>query len=256
MSIVCAAAFFNPSWLHYGSAVKVRYSGGNSALPAWASRWERVMVWDLWVRVGHWLVVGLIAFQFYSGEEIDLRDWHAWAGIALLSWIVFRLGWGFWGPRYARFSSFVGGPSATWQSARRLIRREHETSPGHSVIGGLGVVALMALIAVLTLTGLVSTDDIFYDAPLNHWVNSEWAGWATSIHHLAGNALIVVVAAHVSAVVWHQWVMRQALIQGMVHGRKPGGKESFGARVYIRGLIWLTVSVGLVLAVVLGAGRF
>ena len=31
-------------------------------------------VWDIWVRLGHWLIVAGIVFQQISGENLDLMD--------------------------------------------------------------------------------------------------------------------------------------------------------------------------------------
>ena len=214
------------------------------------------MVWDIWVRLGHWLVVGLIAFQFYSGEQLDLRDIHAWVGIALLSWIGFRLLWGFVGPTHARFSDFVKSPKRVWGSFVQLFRREHESAVGHTAAGGIGVIVLMALITTLAITGLLSTDDVFYDGPLNHWVSYEVAVLATRIHHLAGNLLILTIAGHVCAIAWHQFAMRQPLIQGMLHGKKPGVTGSIASSVTIRGALVLLASA-IVIAGSIGLwGRF
>lgn len=204
------------------------------------------MVWDIWVRLGHWAVVGMIVFQFYSGEELDLREVHAWVGAALLSWLVFRLIWGFVGPTHARFSDFLAHPKAIRASFLKLIRREHEPVLGHTAAGGLGVVMLMGLMTLMVATGLISTDDVFYDGPLNHWVSSDTASWATSIHHLGSKLLIAVVVMHVLAIAWHQWVMQERLIGGMVHGRKAGGQGRFDARVGRLGLVCLVLSALLV----------
>ena len=48
-------------------------------------------VWDIWVRLGHWLIVAGIVFQQISGENLDLMDVHATVGILLLGWVMFRL---------------------------------------------------------------------------------------------------------------------------------------------------------------------
>lgn len=212
------------------------------------------MVWDFWIRFGHWAVVALIAFQFYSGEDVELRDLHAWAGVLLLAWVVFRVVWGFVGPTYARFSDFLASPKAVISSFKALLARQSESKVGHTYAGGLGVVGLMALIATLSVTGLFSTDDIFYDGPLNFLISSSLAGELTSIHHLAGNILIAVIAAHVSAIMWHQFVMRERLIQGMWHGAKRGGQETFGLRVWLVGgaLLGLSVSAGVALMILTG----
>ena len=48
-------------------------------------------VWDIWVRLGHWLIVAGIVFQQISGENLDLMDAHATVGILLVGWVMFWL---------------------------------------------------------------------------------------------------------------------------------------------------------------------
>lgn len=214
------------------------------------------MVWDIWVRMGHWLVVLLIGFQVYSGEDMALRDWHAWAGIALLVWVVFRIGWGFWGTRHARFADFVGSPRRIIESFKKLGRRQHEAVPGHTHAGGAGVIVLMALIALMAVTGLFASDDLMFDGPLSHFVGSANSSLITQVHHITSKVLILTVLGHVLAIFWHQRLMKEPLIQGMIHGRKAGGHERFGTAVLVRGGLWLLLATLVVVAGLMRVGQF
>ena len=214
------------------------------------------MIWDIWVRLGHWCIVALVAFQLYSGENLDLREQHAWVGIAILSWVVFRIGWGMIGPRHARFSDFVASPRAVIQSLRRLIAKQHDPAIGHSAAGGVGILLLIGLLGLMGITGLVSTDDVFYDGPLNHWVSGAVAGIATEIHGLAKPALLLIVLAHVSAVLWHQFALKERLIQAMVHGRGSAVDHSITPAMTRRGAYLMLASVMLILGCLLWWGQF
>ena len=70
-------------------------------------------VWDLPTRVFHWAlaacIVGSILTASIGGNAIG---WHFRFGYAILALVLFRLVWGFAGPRYARFSSFPPNPAA------------------------------------------------------------------------------------------------------------------------------------------------
>lgn len=214
------------------------------------------MVWDIWVRMGHWLVVLLIGFQLYSGEDMELRDLHAWAGIALLVWVVFRIGWGFWGTRHARFGDFVASPARIIESFKKLGRRQHEAIPGHTHAGGFGVIVLMGLIALMAVTGLFASDDLMFDGPLSHWIGSGASSLLTQVHHIASKVLILTVLGHLVAILWHQRLMKEPLIQGMIHGRKSGGHERFGNTVWVRGGLWLLLASLLVVGGLLSVGQF
>jgi cytochrome b len=81
------------------------------ALPPGALPVQRVRVWDLPLRLFHWLLAACLVGSFVTVKTGSM-DWHFRFGYAALALIVFRVLWGFVGPRYARFSSFLFGPSA------------------------------------------------------------------------------------------------------------------------------------------------
>lgn len=81
------------------------------------------LVWDWPVRAFHWLLATSIAVSFathYLG--IEWFEWHRRAGYVALVLVTFRIAWGFVGPRYSRFASFVPGPRGT-QRALISVRR-------------------------------------------------------------------------------------------------------------------------------------
>ena len=69
-----------------------------------------VKVWDPFVRVFHWSLVGLFAIAFLTGDVIEWL--HVWAGYAIATLVAARILWGFVGSGYARFANFVKGPNA------------------------------------------------------------------------------------------------------------------------------------------------
>ncbi|MEJ2378636.1 MAG: cytochrome B, partial [Pseudolabrys sp.] len=67
-----------------------------------------VKVWDPFVRLFHWSLVGLFATAYLTGDEIEKV--HIAAGYAIAGLLSLRILWGFVGPRHARFSVFVRSP--------------------------------------------------------------------------------------------------------------------------------------------------
>ncbi|HSV28809.1 MAG TPA: cytochrome b/b6 domain-containing protein, partial [Candidatus Omnitrophota bacterium] len=98
-----------------------------------------IPVWDLPVRLFHWLLVALIGALWASGEFGKL-DLHMLLGKAALALIVFRLAWGVAGSRTARFTDFVKGPRAIAEYLRRPY-----AVVGHNPLGALSVLALLTL---------------------------------------------------------------------------------------------------------------
>ena len=128
---------------------------------------KTIPVWDIWVRLGHWLIVLGILFQQISGGDTAYIDAHATVGILLGGWVLFRVLWGFIGSKYARFSSFPPpNPSAQRRVLKGFLMRQPDKVPGHSAIGGLAVYLFLTLIILTALTGMSSSDDILFDGPL------------------------------------------------------------------------------------------
>ena len=69
----------------------------------------RVRVWDVPVRLVHWLIVLSVAAAWWTAET-GRMEWHQYSGYALLGLVSFRIYWGFFGSSTARFSQFVRGP--------------------------------------------------------------------------------------------------------------------------------------------------
>lgn len=154
-------------------------------------------IWDWPLRLWHWAFAGFIAFSLYSGlsGDIGLLEWHQRSGLVLLGLLVFRMGWGLWGGRYARFRHYWTTPSAFIGHFRRRGRPGAHTSPGVAL-----AVVLVAAAAVQVGTGLVTTDDIFTEGPLHRYVSDELARTGTWLHHrmhwLVLGAGVVHLAAH------------------------------------------------------------
>jgi cytochrome b len=71
---------------------------------------EKLRVWDLPVRVFHWLLAASFAGAHVVSESERLRGVHVILGYTTLGLIAFRVMWGFVGPAFARFRSFLFSP--------------------------------------------------------------------------------------------------------------------------------------------------
>ena len=72
---------------------------------------HKVLVWDAATRLFHWLTVVLV-IAAYATWQMNWMDWHAWTGDAVLALVLFRLLWGLFGSKTARFSAFASSPGA------------------------------------------------------------------------------------------------------------------------------------------------
>ncbi|KZL25946.1 cytochrome b/b6 domain-containing protein [Pseudovibrio sp. WM33] len=97
-------------------------------------------VWDLPLRLFHWLFAGSVAAAWGLGKfGPDVMTLHFWFGYAVLALIAFRLIWGFIGSETARFSSFVYSPKTLFSYIAKLPKRQASNWKGHNPLGGLFV---------------------------------------------------------------------------------------------------------------------
>jgi cytochrome b len=174
----------------------------------------RVQVWDLPLRLFHWLLAAAVATAFISAEVGgNAMVWHGRAGLAVIGLLAFRIVWGFVGSTYARFVTFVRGPMAI----RAYLKGEWDEL-GHNPIGALSVLALLTLLAAEAATGLFANDDISYQGYLYPLVGADLSGRLTGIHKLFEPALITLVALHLGAIAFYMRVKKRNLVQPMITG--------------------------------------
>ena len=218
---------------------------------------ERRRVWDLPTRVFHWALVLLVLASYLTGEfwrGVDMR-WHMWSGYAILALVLFRLIWGLVGTRHARFGDFLRPPGAILSYLGALVRGRAPAYAGHNPLGGLSVLALLGVLLVQAGSGLFASDDIFIEGPLAGLVPGATVDWMTSVHHLAFDLLIGVIALHLAAVAFYEGAKGQRLLRAMLTGHKSGLEEEQVEDVplaVLRGLLLLAVSLAAVAALVFG----
>jgi cytochrome b len=213
--------------------------------PAHESACATALVWDWPLRVFHWALVLAVAGSFathYAGME--WFDWHRRCGYAAAVLIGFRLAWGFVGPRYSRFSSFLRGPRAVIEHLRG---RQPYPKAGHNPVGAVSVLAFLASLAMQAGTGLFANDEIANAGPFYGWVTQETSNRLTGLHDLNSKILIALIALHLVAVAWYDGWRRLGLVRAFWTGRKEGAE---GIRAS-RGGLALVIVVALIVALTL-----
>ena len=212
----------------------------------------RTLVWDLPVRLAHWLLVLGVAGSFathYAGAA--WFEWHRRFGYAVLLIVAFRLVWGFAGTAPARFAAFVRGPRAiaSW------IRAGSPRAVGHNPLGALNVIAMLALLLAQASTGLFANDEITSAGPFYGWVSHELSNRLSRFHRANDTWLLVLIGLHLAAVAWYTFVRRQSIVLGMITGdprpdtavRGTTAGESLLGRAVL-----IALALGAVLALLLG----
>jgi cytochrome b len=193
-----------------------------------------VPVWDPLVRLFHWtLFISFCAAWFTEGELFeDLQDrlsgeWlqlvHIWAGYTIAGLLVFRVLWGFVGPRYARFSDFVYRPGIVLAYVRDVLTLRARRTLGHNPAGGAMIVVLLLGLTATIVTGLALYGADKGLGPLAAILaesSDEAIDTIKEAHELATNFTLLLVAGHLLGVVWETLLHRDNLVRAMINGRK------------------------------------
>lgn len=180
-----------------------------------------VRVWDPWVRVAHWILVGAFFVAYLSAED-ETMTLHAWAGYIVGVYIVWRLIRGVAGPRHERFSDFVMSPGTVIRYLAGLRTGRSERYEGHNPAGGWMIVALLITLALTAVTGLVVYAGEFSAGPLVAWLGGAegMAEAVEEVHEVFANATLALVIFHVIGVLVESVLHRENLVGAMIHGRK------------------------------------
>jgi cytochrome b len=180
-----------------------------------------VRVWDLPVRLFHWLMVALLLLSFVTGHVGgNAMRIHELSGFSILTLVLFRLLWGLFGSTYARFAHFVRGITASRSYAAALWSGRTVFHIGHNPIGGWMVLALLICLLLQASTGLFANDDIMTEGPLVKLISKELSDRVSLFHQINSYVLAVLVTLHVVAALYYLWRKRENLILPMVTGRK------------------------------------
>jgi len=197
---------------------------------------KRILVWDVPIRVFHWLMVLSFAGAFLTAESERNRDIHVVLGYILLGLLAFRLLWGFVGTRYARFASFLYGPGAVFIYLKSLVKRDPTHYVGHNPAGSVAIWLLLFLGVASSLSGVLVYEDIGGDE-------------LVEIHDLVSYVMLFVVAGHILGVLAGSVVHRENLVRAMITGFKYDGQSEGVKQPYL----WLGV-IMLITIVVFGFG--
>lgn len=173
-------------------------------------------VWDRPVRYIHWALVLLVGVSWWTAES-GRTQLHIWSGVGILALLLFRLLWGIFGSSTARFANFVRGPVAVLTYIRSRFRW---TEAGHTPLGALASLVLLAALAFQVATGLVSLDEYgIAGGPLAHLVSFDTSEAANALHHDSFDVLLVLIGLHVAAVFAYRLLLGLDLVKPMITGK-------------------------------------
>jgi Ni/Fe-hydrogenase 1 B-type cytochrome subunit len=208
----------------------------------------RLYVWEVPVRITHWVIVGCIVMLSITGAYIadpflipaggnvmtTVRVVHILTAFVFLAAGAVRTVWLLLGNRFARWSAFI--PTTKNQATELFrqagyygfVRREIPKVLGHNQLAATAYVALFALLFIETVTGF-ALDGINGAQPA-------WSlfGWLSDllgpqlirvIHHLCMWAILAIALFHVYSCVLVDHIEHNGLMSSIFSGYKYPTRE-------------------------------
>ena len=184
---------------------------------------KREKIWDPVTRTWHWVLVFSVIVGWGFGEFMTLDNvtWHFYLGYLILGLMVFRFGWGLFGPAPVRFKNLLPTASSTIEYTKTIPRRSPSGFAGHNPLGSLWIFALLFLLTAQGITGLfIEEEDLYENGPLFEYVSEETSDMLNGWHSDLSDIILVMVILHVSVLIFYLLWKKENLIKPMVTGWK------------------------------------
>jgi cytochrome b len=213
---------------------------------------KTVRAWDVPTRVFHWSLVILIIMAPLSANLQDpLMTLHKRVGYAILTLLVWRVLWGFFGGSTSRFKAFFPWPWVVLPYLFGILKGRKAHYLGHNPLGSVMVMLLIAAAAAQGFAGLFTSNDIVTAGPLYPLASKAWNNMMAGYHSYGFVIILSFVAVHVLTNLLYSAFTRDNLIGAMITGTKPeadyvDAKEAKGGPIVLA-LVLLAVAAGIVL---------
>ena len=189
------------------------------------SRTAKIRIWDPLIRCVHWSL--LAAFIFAYLTRSDNYEPHLVTGYAVAGLVLLRIVWGFAGTGHARFSDFICGPRRVGAYLRDVLRRAAPRYLGHSPAGGAMTIALLTMLAFISLSGVALDAAENRAGPLGNTDLFLHRDRIALLHIVTTNTTLVLLAVHVIGVAATSLVHGENLTLSMITGKKRPNQERF-----------------------------
>jgi Ni/Fe-hydrogenase 1 B-type cytochrome subunit len=223
-----------------------KYGWGEAHRPEPAFPTERVYVWELPVRVSHWVIFLSVIVLSFTGYYIHnpfiaaksstaflmatIRFIHEITGFVFIAAFLLRLYWFFMGNNWANWRAFVPVHRRQWRGMGRMVeyytflRGDLVHQIGHNALAAVTYLVMFTFMLIEIITGLT-----LYTQVRGKWALGWLFGWIPSvidiqhirlIHFCIMFVFFAFVIHHVYSAVLVSWEERNGLIESIFTGYK------------------------------------
>ena len=182
---------------------------------------SKVKVWDLALRLFHWLLAAGFFFAYFTVASPAQLILHVWAGYGVLGLLCFRLVWGVIGPRFTRFSDMLYGPIALLRYLWRALTFRTKHYLGYSPVGGLIAIVFIVCLLLTAWSGMLLYGATSQRGPmawLMQTANPDSIAGLASLHGFAAWLSVMLVVTHLAVAFWESLLRRSNLFFAMISG--------------------------------------
>lgn len=193
---------------------------------------RNTLIWDFPTRIFHWVLVIAFTAAWVTSENDRFLFHHVFAGYLLIGLLIFRLIWGMFGSRYARFRSFAYDWPSSTAYIKALITGNAARYIGHNPAGSYAIFAILVMILFVTVTGILVLGGEEGHGPLKGFVSYELGIQAKEFHEISVNLMLVLIFIHICGVVVESLYHKENLIWSMISGRKATPRSEKDVALY------------------------
>ncbi|MGB5867134.1 MAG: cytochrome b/b6 domain-containing protein [Arcobacteraceae bacterium] len=204
-------------------------------------------IWPLFNRISHILLVVFFTVCYILADFDELLPYHVAFGLALGVVFIFRIVWGYIGPKHSKFKDF---------SFNKVNLIEYITHPfsktkeyvGHNPASSYAIVAMILLAFLSIISGLLT-----YGIEENHGVLSflhssyfKDMELFKEIHEFFSNLFLGVIIIHVLGSLIDKFIKKSDAIDSMISGyKKTTHNETIRTNIFqkILGIVFILATL-------------
>jgi cytochrome b len=189
---------------------------------------NQVYVWPLCTRFVHWLIALSFTFSFILSFFEHRLNYHVAVGIIFGLMLLYRIIWGFIGPRYATFNTFkLSLSELKFYFVEKIKNRYREIPAGHNPASSWYTLIVLSVGSVIAISGLLLygiQEAKGYLSVLNddYYMYSDTL---LNIHIYASYTLLAWAFIHIIGVLIEQFYHKTNMVFAMITGYKKAKGE-------------------------------
>lgn len=161
---------------------------------------KKSYIWSLPTRVFHFLFALFILIAFLTDDD-KLLNYHAIAGYSIFILLVFRVYWGYFGPKYSLFKDFPANKNETKEFLKNIFD-DKQKYIGHNPLASYVMIAMLIVTFIVIVTGILAygiQDGKGIASFLNDFFFKKMKLFK-EIHEFSANFLIFLIIAHLAGI--------------------------------------------------------